>query len=69
MLSAQTVYSSTYRAVEILTLAGLIYLALTTILTGLQFYLERITVYEERGLSGSRRRALGLSDKVDGAKQ
>jgi His/Glu/Gln/Arg/opine family amino acid ABC transporter permease subunit len=68
MLSAQTVYSSTYRAVEILTLAGLIYLTLTTILTGLQYYLERATVYEVRGLSASRRRALGLPLKAGGGK-
>jgi His/Glu/Gln/Arg/opine family amino acid ABC transporter permease subunit len=66
MLSAQTVYSSTYRAVEILTLAGLIYLVLTTLLTGLQAYLERATVYEKRGLSASRRRALGLPAKTAG---
>jgi polar amino acid transport system permease protein/cystine transport system permease protein len=63
MLSAQTVYSSTYRAVEILTLAGLIYLMLTTLLTGMQAYLERATIYENRGLSGRRRRALGLPAK------
>ncbi len=29
MFAAQTIYSTTYRAVEILSLAGLIYLALT----------------------------------------
>lgn len=60
MLTAQTLYSSTYRAVEILTLAGLIYLILTTLLTGLQMYLERTLAFDRRGLSSSRRRALGL---------
>jgi len=67
MLSAQTVYSSTYRAVEILTLAGLIYLALTTVLTVLQMYLERALAHERRGLSASRRRALGLPPRSQGS--
>jgi His/Glu/Gln/Arg/opine family amino acid ABC transporter permease subunit len=60
MLTAQMIYSSTYRAIEILTAAGLIYLALTSCLTWLQFWLERRTKYETRGLSRRRRRALGL---------
>lgn len=60
MLTAQMIYSSTYRAIEILTAAGLIYLCLTTCLTWLQFYLERLTSYEERGLSRRRRRRLLL---------
>ncbi|TDV35570.1 polar amino acid transport system permease protein/cystine transport system permease protein [Paraburkholderia caballeronis] len=41
MLSAQTIYSSTYRAVEVLTLTGLIYLTITTVLTLAQLRLER----------------------------
>lgn len=59
MLTSQMIYSSTYRAIEILSAAGLIYLVLTTCLTGLQLYLERRTAYEERGMS-ARRRALLL---------
>lgn len=61
MLTAQIIYSSTYRAVEILTAAGAIYLLLTTCLTGLQLYLERFTSYETRGLSRRRRRELRLN--------
>jgi polar amino acid transport system permease protein/cystine transport system permease protein len=61
MLSAQTIYSSTYRAVEVLTIAGVIYLAMTTVLTLVQLYIERSTV-ERRGLSARRRRALGLGN-------
>ena len=60
MLTAQMIYSSTYRAIEILTAAGCIYLLLTSCLTGLQIWLERITSYETRGLSSRRRRQLGL---------
>jgi His/Glu/Gln/Arg/opine family amino acid ABC transporter permease subunit len=60
MLTAQMIYSSTYRAIEILTAAGCIYLFLTSCLTGLQLWLERITAYEARGLSPRRRRRLGL---------
>jgi polar amino acid transport system permease protein/cystine transport system permease protein len=41
MLSAQTIYSSTYRAVEVLTLTGIIYLTITTVLTLAQLRLER----------------------------
>ncbi|WP_207002746.1 amino acid ABC transporter permease [Trinickia mobilis] len=41
MLTAQTIYSSTYRAVEVLTLTGVIYLAITTVLTLAQLHLER----------------------------
>lgn len=63
MLSAQTIYSSTYRAVETLTIAGAIYLAMTTVLTLIQLYIERSTV-ERRGLSARRRRSLGLGDAV-----
>lgn len=58
MLTSQMIYSSTYRAIEILTAAGAIYLVLTSCLTGLQLYLERRTSYEERGMSVRRRRLL-----------
>jgi polar amino acid transport system permease protein/cystine transport system permease protein len=64
MLTAQIIYSSTYRAVEILTAAGAIYLVLTTCLTGLQLYLERYTSYETRGLSRRRRRELQLNQST-----
>lgn len=60
MLTAQMIYSSTYRAIEILSAAGAIYLCLTSCLTGLQLWLERWTSYEERGLSARRRRRLRL---------
>ena len=60
MLTAQMIYSSTYRAIEILSVTGLIYLALTSALTALQLYLERHTAYEARGLGGARRRRLRL---------
>lgn len=56
MLTSQMVYSSTYRAIEILSLAGLIYLVLTSCLTALQLWLERYTSYETRGMSPRRRR-------------
>ena len=63
MLTSQMVYSSTYRAIEILSLAGLIYLVLTSCLTGLQLWLERRTSYEARGMSRRRRKQfLGASD-------
>lgn len=61
MLTAQMIYSSTYRAIEILTAAGLIYLILTSCLTWLQLYLERVMAYEKRGLSARRRRLLGVT--------
>lgn len=60
MLTAQMIYSSTYRAIEILTAAGAIYLVLTSCLSGLQLYLERRTAYEQRGLGAGRRRRLRL---------
>jgi His/Glu/Gln/Arg/opine family amino acid ABC transporter permease subunit len=41
MLQAQTIYSSTYRAVETLTITGAIYLTITTVLTVAQLKLER----------------------------
>jgi His/Glu/Gln/Arg/opine family amino acid ABC transporter permease subunit len=62
MLTAQMIYSSTYRAVEILTLTGAIYLCLTSCLTGIQFFLERFTSYEKRGLTQRRRRQLMLEE-------
>ncbi|MCW5729348.1 MAG: amino acid ABC transporter permease [Alphaproteobacteria bacterium] len=61
MLTAQMIYSSTYRAIEILSTAGLIYLFLTSCLTWLQLYFERATAYEKRGLSERRKRLLGVS--------
>lgn len=60
MLTAQMIYSSTYRVIEILAAAGVIYLMLTSCLNLLQLYLERVMVFEERGLSRRRRRALLL---------
>lgn len=64
MLTAQMIYSSTYRAIEILTAAGAIYLILTSCLSALQVYFERATAYEERGLGGGRRRRLRLDEPV-----
>jgi polar amino acid transport system permease protein/cystine transport system permease protein len=63
MLTAQMIYSSTYRAIEILTATGAIYLVLTSCLTWIQLYLERITAWERHGLSRRRRRALGLDEQ------
>lgn len=63
MLTAQMIYSSTYRAIEILSAAGAIYLCLTSCLTGLQALLERWTAYERRGLSGRRKRLLRIPDE------
>lgn len=60
MLTAQVIYSSTYRAVEILTMTGAIYLVLTSCLTGLQLLFEYWTAYEQRGLTGRQRRRLLL---------
>ena len=60
MLTAQMIYSSTYRAIEILTVTGAIYLVLTSCLSALQMYLEHVTTYEQRGLGGARRRRLRL---------
>lgn len=62
MLTAQMIYSSTYRAIEILTVAGLLYLSMTSCLTWLQLYLERVTSYEAHGLSRRRRRRLLLDE-------
>ena len=60
MLTAQMIYSSTYRAIEILTVTGAIYLVLTSCLSALQMYLEHVTTYEQRGLGEARRRRLRL---------
>ena len=60
MLTAQMIYSSTYRAVEILTAAGVIYLTLTSMLTLLQLWLENRFAAESRPLSRAKRRRLGL---------
>ncbi|WP_420392992.1 amino acid ABC transporter permease [Acuticoccus sp.] len=68
MLTAQMIYSSTYRAIEILTAAGAIYLVLTSALTGLQLFLERRFAVERRGLSPSKRRRL-LMDHVGAARE
>jgi polar amino acid transport system permease protein/cystine transport system permease protein len=56
MLAAQLIYNSTYRAVEILSVAGLIYLALTTCLTWLQLLFEYLMAWETRGAGRLRRR-------------
>ena len=62
MLTAQMIYSSRYRAIEILSAAGVIYLCLTSCLTGLQLWLERVTDVEQRGLSARRRGRLLLDE-------
>lgn len=67
MLTAQMIYSSTYRAIEILSAAGAIYLCLTSCLTGLQLWLERATNFEARGLSARRRRRLMLDQPTPAA--
>jgi polar amino acid transport system permease protein/cystine transport system permease protein len=64
MLTAQMIYSSTYRAIEILTAAGAIYLVLTSCLSALQMYFERVTAYEDRGLGEGRRRRLRLDEPL-----
>lgn len=64
MLTAQMIYSSTYRAIEILTVAGAIYLVLTSCLSALQVYFERVTAYEQRGLGEGRRRRLRLDQPL-----
>lgn len=58
MLTAQMIYSSTYRAIEILTITGAIYLFLTSCLTGVQLALERFTAFDVRGLTARRKRQL-----------
>ena len=60
MLTAQMIYSSTYRAIEILTVTGGIYLAITTCLTGFQLWLERVMAIDSRRLSAAKRRRLLL---------
>ena len=52
--------TSTYRAIEILTAAGAIYLILTSALSLAQLWLERWLRFDERGLSQRRRRQLLL---------
>ena len=66
MLTAQMIYSSTYRAIEILTAAGAIYLILTSALTLAQLWLEKWLRYDERGLSSRRRRQLLLAASGNG---
>ena len=56
MLTAQMTYSSTYRAIEILTVTGAIYLVLTSCLSALQIYFERsasMGLYPARGADSS----------------
>jgi len=60
MLAAQLIYNSTYKAVEILTATGAIYLMITTLLTWLQLLFENLTDYQKRGLSRRRPRILKL---------
>lgn len=67
MLTAQMISSSTYRAVEILTITGAIYLCLTSCLTGLQLAFEHLIAFEERGLSSRRRRRLLIAQPAQGA--
>jgi His/Glu/Gln/Arg/opine family amino acid ABC transporter permease subunit len=45
MFTSQSIYSSTYKVAEILGTAGLIYLAINTILQGLQTWMERRLSY------------------------
>jgi His/Glu/Gln/Arg/opine family amino acid ABC transporter permease subunit len=59
-LTAQMLYSSTYRAFEFITVAGAIYLVLTSCLNLAQLGLERYLAFDERGLSQRRRRELLL---------
>lgn len=61
MLTAQMIYSSTYHAFEILTVAGIIYLCLTSGLTGLQLWLERTLAVEKRPLSAAKRARLRIA--------
>src|SRR5437870_7616789 len=60
MLTAQMIYSSTYRAIEILTVTGAIYLVPTSCLSALQMYGAPLTAYEQRGVGAGRRRRLRL---------
>jgi His/Glu/Gln/Arg/opine family amino acid ABC transporter permease subunit len=48
MFTAQSIYSSTYRVAEILGTAGILYLAINTVLQLLQAWLERRMVYGEK---------------------
>lgn len=68
MLTAQMIYSSTYRAIEILSAAGVIYLMLTSGLTLLQLWLEKTLAVEKRPLSGRKRRRL-LMDRVGAVRE
>lgn len=64
MLTAQQIYSTTYRTLEILIATGGIYLAITSGLTLLQMFLEHTTDFQKRGVSKRRRLRLGLDDLV-----
>ena len=48
MLNAQQIYSATYRPMEILTAAGILYLAMTSILMLFQMWAEKKLSYYER---------------------
>ncbi|MER5173614.1 amino acid ABC transporter permease [Thioclava kandeliae] len=61
MLTSQMIYSSTYHAIEILSVAGVIYLTLTSGLTGLQLWLERVLQVEKRPMSARKRARLGIT--------
>jgi His/Glu/Gln/Arg/opine family amino acid ABC transporter permease subunit len=67
MLTAQTIYSSTYRAVEVLTLAGIIYLLITTMLTFAQLRLEHATAARQGTNPKRSRRSAGAADDADAA--
>jgi polar amino acid transport system permease protein/cystine transport system permease protein len=67
MLTAQTIYSSTYRAVEVLTLAGIIYLLITTMLTFAQLKLEHATAARQGTKPRRTRRSVGTVDDADAA--
>jgi His/Glu/Gln/Arg/opine family amino acid ABC transporter permease subunit len=64
MLTAQQIYSRTYRTLEILIVTGAIYLAITTGLTLLQLFLEHWTDFQRRGVGRGRRQRLALAEPI-----
>lgn len=58
MLTAQAIYSRTYRTIEILMTTGAIYLAITTCLNLFQLWLERRLDFQARGVGSGRGRRL-----------
>jgi His/Glu/Gln/Arg/opine family amino acid ABC transporter permease subunit len=62
MLTAQQIYSTNYRTLEILIATGGIYLAITSALTLLQLFLEHATDFQRRGIGERRRARLGFED-------